>query len=568
MRSWTTISAADQALIRAGWQQVIFDEPLRRERLLSLSADFPLKRLRIHITRNQPFEFVSAVMEPFLAYAGYSAEFLYSAYDDSLAFRFTEPADIEIIWLDFHRYKALTDFGVWLGDRIIELRSRSTAPILVSSSPTRDQDISRILEDIASSLAGVYVCDQWAIAEKLGPGYYDSRIASVTGTLLSGAACLETARMFGLAWIPAAAGERIKAIAVDLDNTLYAGVLGEDGEHGVQLTEGHARLQKKLLECRDRGIFLAIVSRNQVADVVRLFEKRTDFPLRFDHFSAHSIIWNSKGDGMLEIASTLGIGADSMLFLDDNAGELASVAADVPGVRSFHASDPVECERALAIYPGLAGRAKTHTDELRVRDLDASRLRARIREQAEDSQEYLRSLWVQLSFHYNPTRQIRRIHELSIKTNQFNTAFLRLGEAEVARRINDPACAIVTVGLQDRLTDSGIVAAIFGRWEGPCLNIEEIVISCRALGRELETAMIGEAIHGIILRSGHVPPLVVAFTLTISERNWPARAWLERFTGTPATAEGPVHFEWTGREPGTLIQVRSVVSMQWKEHSI
>src|SRR5436309_13834262 len=99
MPSGVLASPSEEALTRAAWQRVIFGEPLRRSHLLALSADFSLVRLQIRVTRNQPFEFIAADIKPFLSYAGYSAQFVYSAYDDSLSLAPTVYADIEFDWL-------------------------------------------------------------------------------------------------------------------------------------------------------------------------------------------------------------------------------------------------------------------------------------------------------------------------------------------------------------------------------------------------------------------------------------------------------------------------------------
>src|SRR5204863_8283441 len=133
--------------------------------------------------------------------------------------------------------------------------------------------------------AGARVADLRPIASKLGARFLDERAAKFSGTRLSDAACVQTARQLACHWAPASLQPRLKAVALDLDHTPYEGVLGEDGLD-VRLTPGHQALQRHLAGLRDQGIFLALVSRNEEADVRRLFESRTDFPLRWEHFSA------------------------------------------------------------------------------------------------------------------------------------------------------------------------------------------------------------------------------------------------------------------------------------------
>jgi FkbH-like protein len=441
------------------------------------------------------------------------------------------------------------------------VRSLSDAPILIADSSRPGDPTNAMLNAIASDIPGVAICEQSAVADKLGAGFLDSRMTALAGMNLSGAACLEIARMFGLVWIPAAVRPRVKAIAIDLDNTLYAGVLGEDGPHGICLTEAHRELQRVLLQYRENGVFLALVSKNEAEDVLNMFAARPEFPLKFEHFSAQNINWDVKSKALQKIASQLRIGVDAILFVDDNPGELADVASSLPGVQCLYAADPGEAARGLTLYPGLAGAKHTTEDRVRVRDLEAAQLRDRLRDSAADPKEYLRSLGVRLCFEFDPEPQLRRAHELSGKTNQFNTAFLRLSEAAIAQRLRDPRFATVTVALRDKLSDSGVIAAIFCEWRGADLCVNEIVISCRALGRGLETAIVAEAIRGMVERARRTLPVRVCFAFTPGERNGPARTWLETFTGVAASG-GSVAFEWSG-PPECLAGLEGLISIEW-----
>jgi FkbH-like protein len=519
------------------------------------------------VQRNQPFEFVAASMAPFLAYAGLSVEFQYSAYDDSLAAVADGSADIEIVWLDFSRYAGFAEFDDWLRGRLARLRLASPAPILLVNSPGLAEDaagFNRRLEAVAEAIPGVYLCDQVALARKLGNGYFDPRISGIAAMTLSSAACLELGRMFGLVWIPAVAGTPIKAIALDLDNTLYSGVLGEDGPEGVTLTPAHQDLHRQLLACREQGIFLAIVSRNESGDVAQLFRARPDFPLQIEHFSAQSISWQPKAAGICAAAPKLRIGTDAILFLDDNAGELSAVATEIPEVRSLYAADAAEAARALRLYPGLSGARPGATGQLRVADLDANTAREQMRQETPDRTQYLRSLEARLTFFCNPHQQLQRLHQLSVKTNQFNTAFLRLTEAEVARRLGAPDCVTISVALRDKLADSGVIAALFGRWQENILHLEEVVISCRALGRELESILISEAIRGIVERADDKQPVEVEFAFVPGPRNQPASEWLERFTGRTQKSGETVKWKVDGNPAGPG-NAAAAVFMEWKD---
>lgn len=557
------MTRSEAALARAACQPAIFAERLRRSLLLEVPTDFVLTPLAISVVRNQPFEVIAESAVPFLSWAGYSGRFTYSNYDDSLSAPPAKQCDLHIVWLDYSRYPSPEKFLRWLNERLLGFRDVSEAPILLANSWQQDNDLNSRLMAVAESIPGVQICDQAAVARRLGPRGCDDRLYRMTGIGLSDEAHLEIARMFGLVWMPAARGAWIKAIAVDLDNTLYTGVLGEDDIAGITVNEDHRQLHRQLLEYRDRGVYLAAVSRNKPEDVERLFTCGS-MELKLRDFSAFSIGWTSKAEGTLRVIDQLRVGVDSILFVDDNAGELAAVASALPDVRILHAANTSEVNRALSMYPGLAGRQTSIADQLRVTDLKSVVRRDGERERADSREDYFRSLSVRLSFHFNAIEHTRRAHELSNKTNQFNTGLMRLPEAIVWRRMRDSDCPTVTIELQDKLTQSGLIAVLFCRWAGDELRVEEIAISCRALGRELESVIISESICGIIKRANRADSVAVEFRLVAGERNLPAQEWLAKFVGGPSTCIGRVRVNWQGT-PKELLRAREVVAMEWSD---
>jgi FkbH-like protein len=410
-------------------------------------------------------------------------------------------------------------------------------------------------------MPGVEVWPQSQIAERLAGDYLDLRMAALSGTRLSGAAALETARALGGLHVPPCVSPRIKAIAVDLDNTLYQGVLGEDGISGVVVSPGHIALQTRLAELRKEGIFLAMVSKNEPADVEKLFREHPGFVLKSDDFSASSVSWNAKSEGLRTIARQLRISPDAILFLDDNPGELAEVSTHLPEMPILHVSSPEDAISALKWYPRLNGYAAGEADAVRVKDLDAANLRVEEMAKATDPIEYLRALEVRLEFEMNPLQHTGRLQELSVKTNQFNTALLRLPLAEVQSRLKDPGRCSVTVRLVDRLSDSGIVAGLFSTIRDRTLVIDEITISCRALGRNVEDIMIAESMREILRR--HAARGVqldnVEFAFEEGPRNQPARSWLTRYTGQDPTEKRPTVTAARVLEEGMSLPVE----LQW-----
>ena len=536
-------SAPSHALGKAQWQRVLFAPRLSRLQLLRLQADWPCRTAAVRVHRNHAFELLAKAWTPFLTFADLRAELWLSAYDDAFAFAVDAPGDVDVLWVDFERFRGRFDreeLSNWFHGRIAALRAIVDGPILVSNWDSDDVEASAFnahLLAYADTMPGVHVIDVASVRRELGDEYLDLRASKLTGTRLSERAVLETARRFGTRWLPAALQPALKGIVVDLDNTLYDGVLGEDGIEGVRVTPAHFALQRKLLGLRDRGLFLAILSRNERGDVERLFANRSEFPLRLTHASTAAISWEPKEHLFPRIADALRVAPDALLYVDDNPGELSSVAAAVPGVRTLWASDATTTLHALDHYPGLFRWRHTEADDVRLRDLAAADERRRNEAVVADREEYLRSLGATVGIDVNQWDDRARLHELSNKTNQFNLSLSRLNETGVARYYSDPECRVVSIRLADRLSDSGLIGVIFGQRDENVLTITELCISCRALGRRLEDLMVREAIALIL---DELPAERVDLRWIRGPRNEPALTWLTRFASVQCEGDSGV----------------------------
>jgi FkbH-like protein len=529
----TKLSPSEECLAKAEWQEVIFSPRPGRYELQKLCPKWDLSALRIRVHRNQPFEFVASAMVPFSAFAGWKPDFIYSDYDDALSANVTGEADVEVVWLDFERYSrdySELELAKWLTGRLKTLRQITSGPILISnwaSKSSISKEFNSILCNLVTGIPDVYVCEQSAIAQQLGDEYIDLRTSKVAGMSMSDQACILTARMFGLVWLPSVLAPRLKAVVLDLDDTLYSGVLGEDGVHGIVIGQGHLALQKRVLQLLEDGLFIGICSRNELEDVKGLMAERSDFLLHMEHLSALAVGWQPKARDIKQIAEKLRIGTDSILFIDDNPGELAAVSEQIPDVHCMYASqDPLATEFALSLFPGLWKWGKGDSDRLRIEDHKASEQREKLYEAVKDPVEYLRSLQVELCFSLDPAGELQRLSELSNKTNQFNTALLRLSEKKIADRLAAADYRTVSIYLKDRLSVSGIIGVVFTHFEEDALFIDEICISCRSLGRGLEDFMLSQVLQKI---AGERTVRKIAINCKKGPRNKPAMEWLESF---------------------------------------
>ena len=420
------------------------------------------------------------MLAPFLWLSGLKSSITYSDYDDSLSFARIDPTAIQIISLDFERYgetAGSASFRDWFAGRLNVTAGDHGTPnrrleLAVRGPPSRRVQ-SRTGKDYRQSTFGICL-GHAGIFRNMNGRFFDERAALAKGTRLSNSACIEMARSLGLVQLPSVLLPRIKAIAVDLDNTLYDGVLGEDGVEGVRVSAEHEAIYKELLRLRGEGVFLAVLSKNDERDFIKLCEERTDFLLKPAHFSASSVGWRPKPEGLASIAEQLRIGVDSILVVDDNVGEIAQLRAAHANTPLLHSQSPAQTLFWLRHYPALNGYRANSATALRVNDLEAAREREHLRTSAASSADYIREMQIEITYELNSKNARGRLAELSQKTNQFNTGLQRFSEVEVARRLEEPGQFAISIGMRDRFCDSGIIGAIFARAEGDRLVIDEV----------------------------------------------------------------------------------------------
>lgn len=494
--------------------------------------------VKIGIYRNHSFELVEHTISSYLDFADITAEFIYSDYDDSLSFfQLDSTVDLLILWLDLNRYQT-PDILSFLKERIAYLKTIYKKPIIAAF--LTDTPVTWDFEVVTYSFE--------KFRGELGDHFYNLRLEKFSGTRMSSELCMLSSKDLGLNYIPALLSPGLKGIIVDLDNTLYRGVLGEDGYQNLDLTSGHALLQEKLKELKKQGFFLGIVSKNEQEDVIEMFSKRTDFPLQLDDFDKIICSWNKKGDSIHLIATYLHISVDSLLFIDDNPGELISVNQQLPQIKCLLAQEnAIETLEVLNNYPGLLKLHHEYEDSIRSSDLNANTEREALRSQLTE-QDYIRSLKICLTYHINDKKQISRISELANKTNQFIFNYKRYSNMQIQDLMSDPDSAIIAVELSDRLSDSGIIGVCVARKEQDVLNVEEFFISCRALGRGIDALIIKGALD-IAARQLGTHKLRIQFQR--GERNLPAEQFINEHLKEYKNTDAP----WTYQFPENLVTI-------------
>lgn len=548
--------SVDDVLARLEAQRVVFAPQPSRAGLRSVPEFAEPAPLAVRVHRNVAAEHLFTSVLPFARYAGLDLSVEYTAYDDTLSYAGlgTGVVDVEFVWIDTARLAEVEpgDLADMVATRLEALRLLSDAPILVVNSGLLDDRGSRYDARLAERLAtvpGAEIGDVTTIHRELGEHFLSSRRADLTAVPLSPAALVQVARRLGSSWLPALIRPTLKGVAIDLDNTLYAGVLGEDGIDGLELTDGHRAVQQRLHDLHDAGVFLAVVSRNEAEDVAKLFDAREDFPLRADDVDVWEVSWGQKSEAVTRAAAQLRVSADALLFLDDNPGEVVEVLQHSACTSAVLAADPELSANGLLFAPGMFRFASSSADQVRVRDLRSEQERAALRAAAADPQEYLRSLGVRLTFHVDQAAELPRAAELSRKTNQFTTALARLDETQLADRMHRADAGVITVGLRDRLSDSGSIAMVTAHRDGDTVVVDDICMSCRAMGRGLESVILNRALDDF---AQHLGGTALRFDVTEGPRNMPARTWLDTTTGGTGRVIGrpavddtdPVEVEW------------------------
>jgi FkbH-like protein len=523
------LNLIEAAMCRYKAQPILFSSNPSRIALLKINLP-PLafgENICVNVWRNHGFEPLQPLISNYANFRAWPLSFRLSGYDDSFSFSELHSASVELLWMDSRRLLERISFSEWLDwleDRLVTLRRLSPAPIVLATWVAEEyqrQELKNRLERVPA----VYYADLKEVCETAGVPMLDDRSSTMTGTPLSSRAQVVLARTLTCKWLAGAALPPVKAIALDLDNTLHTGVLGEDGIDGVVLTEAHKNLQLFIKELQKRGIFIALVSRNEYADVEALFTRREDYPLRWDDFSAVEVSWGHKAEALQRIAQRLRISTDAILFVDDNPGELAAVTQQLSRLQTLHADLNADLTRSsIEYYPGLWRWKQEADDTKRIIDLKANAERDALASSHTDPTEYLRSLSVTLTHFWNARQQLGRLSDLCRKTNQFNIAMRRFSEAELSERMNRHDTCVASVQLSDRLSDSGIIAVIVAERSGSQLIVEEVCISCRAMGRLLEDEIILHALRQMTIWAGCKE---VEFRVRHGERNQPALDWLD-----------------------------------------
>lgn len=310
----------------------------------------------------------------------------------------------------------------------------------------------------------------------------------------------------------AAQGRARKCLVLDPDNTLWGGVVGEDGPAGVKIgpgdPEGEAFLdfQHRLKALQAQGVLLALCSKNNPGDVHELFDSRPEIPLKLDDFAAVEISWEPKHEGLKKIAAALNLGTDGLVFVDGSPAETSLITQMLPEVKTvLLPPDPAEYGAALDRLTDFERTAVLEDGARKTAQYRENRQRDELRTAAGgDLAAYLSSLRTEIAITRAKRDDLPRIHQLFTKTNQFNLTTPRYTPTEIERFIASPICELWVARARDRFGDLGAIGVILLNRDGRIVYVDSFLMSCRVMGRGLETALMNHLKHRLMDEPGHL----------------------------------------------------------------
>jgi len=305
--------------------------------------------------------------------------------------------------------------------------------------------------------------------------------------------------------IAAHRGQSKKCLALDLDNTLWGGVIGDDGLEGIRLGEGsavgeaHAGLQRYAKLLKDRGVILAVCSKNDLATAEAAFREHPEMVLRRSDIAAFVANWNDKVENLRVIAEQLNIGLDSLVFVDDNPAERARVRESLPMVAVPELpADAAHYVRCIADAGYFEAVSFTDEDRHRAGQYAANADRQALRDVSQSMDDFLRGLDMSVVFGSIVPVDLARVAQLINKTNQFNTTTRRYTTEELSGFAAAPENITFQFRLLDRFGDNGLVSVMILRPvpdEPDVLDMDSWVMSCRVFGRQLEVEAMNIAVE-------------------------------------------------------------------------
>ena len=358
------------------------------------------------------------------------------------------------------------------------------------------RQINDALRTACAEHNGIYLLDYVSLISRHGYSHWHDEKKWLTARMPVSASHLIHLAKEWLRFLAPLTGRIAKAVVIDLDNTLWGGVIGEDGMNGIRLGQeypgaAYQALQRTLLDLHRKGILLAVCSKNNLEDAMGAIEKHPGMLLRPEHFAAMRINWGDKSQNLREIAAELNIGTDALAFLDDNPFECGQVRSALPDVTVIDLpGDPSTYADAVRDSPVFERLSLSEEDRQRTALYAAERGRSRSEQDIPSKEDFYRSLEQEAEIASSTPAALARISQLTQKTNQFNLTTRRYTEQQISAIASRPGWQVTSLRLRDRYGDHGLVGVAITQDDGDSCEIDTFLISCRVIGRTVEIAFL------------------------------------------------------------------------------
>lgn len=512
------------------------------ERVGLKESGLPL--LKVAVLRNFTFEPLLPVIKGEIAKIGFYPEIYLGEYDTiaqdalnvkSALYRFQPDIIILAQWLEGCAPDLMTRFLTLPSSRrddeverilnttrefVAALRQNSRAPVLVNNfhlpssvtlgildSQSEDYQANTILKlnlELSRRVhqtQDVYLVDYMRLLSGIGHEQgVDERYWLMGRAPVGRNALVPFGQEYGK-FIVALRGKTRKCLVLDCDNILWGGVIGEDGLEGIKLGTNYPgscyqAFQQEILNLHDRGVILALCSKNNEDDVLEVLRSHPAMVLREDNFSTWQINWDDKASNILRIARDLNIGLDSMVFVDDSPFECNLVREQLPQVSVLQlSSEPSTFKSKLtakAYFDALTFSGEDRKRNQMYRDQGKRKV---LRESTGSLEEYFEKLGMEAEIGFADETSIQRISQLTQKTNQFNLTTRRYTEGEISVFAKSSEADVFHVSLRDRVSQMGLIGATILKYSGKKAEIDTFLLSCRVIGRGIEEAMLAHVLQ-------------------------------------------------------------------------
>jgi FkbH-like protein len=400
------------------------------------------------------------------------------------------------------------------------IRKNTKAPIIINNFPLPQKTTLGILDfhsvhsekkwyqqfnedllKLCSEIDNVFCIDLAALLSNTGylTGF-SQRQWEIAKAPLGSRLLIPLAKEYGK-FLKALNGASRKCLILDCDGTLWGGILGEDGNAGIKIGfsypgTSYRNFQQQILNLYNRGVILAICSKNNEEDVLDVLENHTSMILRKHHFANLKINWEDKATNILNIANELNIGLDSLVFADDNEFECEWIKSQLPEVKVIHLKGDPALFQSLLCSPGYFD-SLTFSDEDKGKTemYQSDNKRKELLVATGSYEDYLFELGIKAQIKIAQPDDLLRVAQLTQKTNQFNLTTIRYTEDNIKELAQSNDSDIYTIKVSDNVSDLGIVGVAIVRYEESKMIIDSFLMSCRALGRGLERALLTFSIY-------------------------------------------------------------------------